>query len=148
MVTSLASRSCLLGFSRTTKESIRGRLENSALPYQAKYPALLPSKHHLTSLIVQECHDNVKHRGVKDTLTELRLRYWIPKGRQVVKTLLWKCTVCSKIQGRPYSAPAAPGLPGFRVDNSYPFVNTGVDFAGVWWRIKDAQGLHSVVHVC
>ena len=26
----------------------RGRLENSALPYQAKYPALLPSKHHLT----------------------------------------------------------------------------------------------------
>ena len=82
----------------------RGRLENSALPYQAKYPALLLSKHHLKSLIVHKCHDNVKHRGVKDTLTKLRSRYWMPKGRQVVKTLLWKCTVRSKIQGRPYNS--------------------------------------------
>ena len=110
----------------------RGRLENSALPYQAKYPVLLHSKHHLTSLIVHECHDNVKHLGVKDTLTEFRSCYWIhvPKERQVVKALHWKCTVYSKIQGKPYSAPVAPGLPEFRVENSYPFANTGVDFAG------------------
>ena len=123
----------------------RGRLENSALPYQAKYPALLPSKHHLTSLIVQECHGNVKHRGVKDTLTELRSRYWIPKGRQMVKTLLRKCTVCSKIQGRPYSAPAVPDLPGFRVENSYPFANTGVDFAGPLY-VKNVFGGESKMH--
>ena len=27
------------------------------------------------------------HRGIKDTLTELRLRYWIPKGRQEEGTI-------------------------------------------------------------
>jgi len=26
--------------------------------------------------------------------------------------------------------PTAPDLPGFRVENSYPFAKTGVDFAG------------------
>ena len=42
----------------------RGRLENSALPYETKYPALLPAKGHLTSLIVQEYHERVMHRGI------------------------------------------------------------------------------------
>jgi len=37
--------------------------------------------------------------------------------------------MCSKIQGKPYSAPAPPGLPEFRVERSFPFTNTGVDFA-------------------
>ena len=52
----------------------QGRLENSALPYEMKHPGLLPAKSHLTSLIVRECHKRVMHRGIKDTLTELRSR--------------------------------------------------------------------------
>lgn len=52
----------------------RGRLDNSALPYEKKYPALVPVNGHLTSLIVQECHERVMHRGIKDALTELRSR--------------------------------------------------------------------------
>ena len=41
----------------------QGRLANSALPYEIKYPALLPAKSHLTSLIAQECHKRVMNRG-------------------------------------------------------------------------------------
>lgn len=33
--------------------SCQGRLENSALPYEMKYPALQPAKSHLTSLIIR-----------------------------------------------------------------------------------------------
>ena len=65
----------------------RGRLENSQFPYEAKCPALLPPKNHLMSLIISECHE-VMHRCVKDILTELRSRFWISKGRQVVKAQL------------------------------------------------------------
>lgn len=108
----------------------QGRLENSALPYEMKYPALLPAKSHMTSLIVRECHERVMHRGIKDTLTELRSRYWLPKGRQVVKRQLRNCVLCSKIQGKPFSSPAVPNLPEFRVEKSSAFANTGVDFAG------------------
>ena len=108
----------------------KGRLENAELPYQVKHPVLLPPRSHLTTLIIRECHRRVMHRGVKDTLTELRCRYWITKGRQVVKAELRKCTVCSRVQGRPFVAPATPDLPQFRVEKSFPFANTGVDFAG------------------
>lgn len=123
----------------------RGRLENSTLPYKAKYPALVPAKNHLSSLIVQECHERVKHRGIKDTLTELRSRYWIPRGRQVVKNHLRNCALSSKIQGKPFSPPAAPSLPEFRVEKSFTFANTGVDFAGPLY-VKNVFGGESKMY--
>ena len=46
-------------------------MKNSTLPYKTKHPAFLPAKSHLTSPIIRECHEKVKHRGVKDTLEEL-----------------------------------------------------------------------------
>ena len=70
------------------------------------------------------------HRGIKDTLTELRPCYWLPKGRQVVKRQLRNCVLCSKIQGKPFSSPAAPNLPEFIVEKSFAFANTGVAFTG------------------
>ena len=73
----------------------QGRLENSALPYEMKYPALLPAKSHLTSLIARGCYKGVMHRGIKDTLTELWSCYWLSKGRQVVKHQLRNCVFSS-----------------------------------------------------
>ena len=48
----------------------------------------------------------------------------------MVKAELRYCTLCSKIQGNWCSAPAPPGYLDFRVERSFPFANTGVDFAG------------------
>lgn len=48
----------------------------------------------------------------------------------MVKAEFRNCTVCSRVQGRPFAAPATPDLPQFRVEKSFPFANTGVDFAG------------------
>ncbi|XP_067049920.1 uncharacterized protein [Acropora muricata] len=90
----------------------------------------LDTKHHVTSLIVRACHERVHHNGVKETLTELRSRFWIVKGRQVVKKLLHECTICGRRQGKPYSPPTAPPLPSFRITKEQPFTFTGVDFAG------------------
>ena len=55
----------------------KGRLSKADLPYTTKYPALLPKDHHLTLLIIWNCHDRVMHNGVKDTLHELRAIFWI-----------------------------------------------------------------------
>ena len=57
-----------------------GRLHNADLPYNALYPILLPSTHYFTQLVVRRAHFRVGHNGVKETLTELRTRYWIIKG--------------------------------------------------------------------
>lgn len=63
----------------------RGRLANANIPYERRHPVLLSPTHHLTTLIVEECHKQVKHNGVKETLTQLRSRYWLVKGRSLVQ---------------------------------------------------------------
>lgn len=47
----------------------RERLAHSLLPVEAKFPILLPREHYLTRLIVEHCHREVQHGGVKETLT-------------------------------------------------------------------------------
>ena len=63
-----------------------GRFVNSDLEFDARRPFILPGKHHLTELIVQDCHERVHHSGVRATSPQLRSKYWVPKGRQEVKT--------------------------------------------------------------
>ena len=106
------------------------RLGNSEAPYSAKHPILLIKSHHLAVLIVQDAHERVMHNGVKETLTELRSKYWIIKGRQFVRRVIHKCIICRKLEGPPYALPPPPPLPDFRVTEQPPFMYTGVDFAG------------------
>ena len=117
----------------------RGRLANAGLPTCTVFPILLDTKSHITHLIVMACHERIMHGGVKDTLTELRSKYWIVKGRSFVKKLLQRCVVCRRIHGNPFPSPRSPSLPGFRVQESPPFSYTGVDFAGPLY-VKSGEG--------
>ena len=65
-----------------------------------------------------------------NSLTELRSRYWLVRGRQFIRTQLGKCATCRKYEGKPYKAPPAPPLPEFRVNQAPPFTATGIDFLG------------------
>ena len=56
----------------------RGRLSNVEVPYAVKNPILLPRSHPMTTLLVRETHEHVFHDGIKETLTEIRRKYWIP----------------------------------------------------------------------
>ena len=107
-----------------------GRLENANILESAKNPVLLDPSYRITLLIVRHCHERVKHCGVKGTLTELRSRFWIVRGRQFIRNIIHKCVTCRKYEGEPYRAPPAPPLPDCRVKEDQPFANTGVDFAG------------------
>eukprot|EP00731_Ephydatia_muelleri_P005954 Em0003g202a len=105
----------------------KGRLSNAELPMDAKHPILLPSKHHITILVAQDCHKHVMHGGIKETLAELRGRFWIIKGRSFLRNLLHQCTICARINARPCESPP---LPQFRVREYPPFNCVGVDYAG------------------
>ena len=83
----------------------RGRLGNSQASYDTKFPALLSQNHHVMSLIIRY--------GLKETLTEVRSKYWIQKGRQTVKKELLGCNICRRFQGRSYPVPELPDLPEF-----------------------------------
>ena len=122
-----------------------GRLQNAPIPLAARHPILLPSRHHLTELIVLDTHRLVKHAWVKDTLTEVRQRYWIPKGRNFVRKLLFKCRTCRKHQTTHYSYPRSPPLSSLRTQDSRSFAVTGIDNFGPV-NVKDIFSTKSRTH--
>ena len=65
-----------------------GRIHNAPSSDNAKFPLLLPSKDHFTDLVIHSTHVKHFHAGVNSTLTALRQSYWVPSGRQRVKTLI------------------------------------------------------------
>ena len=125
-----------------------GRLSNADISYSTKHPSLLPKGHHLTTLIVRRAHERVFHNGVKETLTEIRSRYWIVKGRSFVRMILRQCTICRKFEGRPYLTPPPPPLPKFRVTERPPFTSTGVDFAGPFYVKSSGVIKNSKAWIC
>ena len=46
---------------------------------------------------VLKAHTRVFHIGIKETLTEVRTRYWILKGRLLVKQILRKCLMRKEV---------------------------------------------------
>ena len=123
-----------------------GRLVNSDLESEARKPVILPRKHKFTRLVVEECHQRVHHSGVRATLAELRSRFWVPRGRQVVKGILGECVTCRKLTGKPYNAPPTAALPDFRVKEAPPFSRVGVDFAGPLY-VKEKSGQMGKVYI-
>lgn len=107
-----------------------GRLANSDLAVEAQEPIILPRDHVFTIKTIEECHERVLHGGARETLAELRSKFWIPKGRQCVKKVVSRCVVCKKLEGKAYGAPRSAALPEFRVKEAPPFSKVGVDFAG------------------
>ena len=126
----------------------KGRLENAELPSDTKNPILLDAGHHVTTLIVMESHRRVMHCGVKATLTQIRARFWIVRGRQFVRKILHRCTTCRRLEGQPYRAPPAPPLPEIRVKEATPFLYTGVDFAGPLYVKSLQQSASLKVWIC
>ena len=58
----------------------RGRFANSSLQHERKYPILLPTDSHLTILVIRDAHKSVLHNGVRETINEIRRKYWIPRN--------------------------------------------------------------------
>jgi len=107
-----------------------GRISNAQIPYGTKHPILLDGNHQYSILLIKDCHLKVMHNGVKETLTELRTRFWLVKGRHTVRKIIHNCVICRKFEGRPYNAPMSPPLPESRIKECPPFTFTGIDFAG------------------
>ena len=122
----------------------KGRLENAPLPYSAKFPIFLP-RSDVSILIIKHYHEVVLHNGVKDTLNELRTKFWMPKARNYIRSLIFKCRRCKNVEGKPYSYPESPALPTCRLSATPPFYYTGVDYAGPIY-VKDIFSTSNITH--
>ena len=129
--------SCLTRFNPKEDDDgllrVDGRLCNSNdLPYDVKHPIILPKDHTVTHLIVTSAHEQLGHgSGTEHLLSELRTRFWIVKGRRIVRNLIQKCIGCRRrFTGKPTTQMMAP-LPKSRLQQPMrAFERVGVDYGG------------------
>lgn len=108
---------------------MKGRLRQSNICYNEKYPIILPSSHHFTYLAIEHSHHQTLHGGNQLTLTHLRHKFWIMNSRNSVRFVLHRCKECFK--HKPIVSNQLMGdLPAHRVNPSQVFASVGVDFAG------------------
>ena len=63
---------------------VGGRLVNAPIGDERKHPIILPYKHHVTDLIIKQCHENLGHMGQESVLSSLREAVWIVKAVWIV----------------------------------------------------------------
>ncbi|VDN02074.1 unnamed protein product, partial [Onchocerca ochengi] len=108
----------------------KGRLENSELNSECKYPISLPNQNTITELLIKHQHEELYHAGIAHTLCEIRRRFWIPKGRSTVKRVISSCMGCKCWTAKPVKPPEMPNLPETRVKQSRTFERNGLDYLG------------------
>ncbi|XP_077560520.1 uncharacterized protein LOC144175312 [Haemaphysalis longicornis] len=129
----LSNDSSLKDFNLFTDEKgllrIRGRLCSANKTRDERHPIVMPKEHRYTVLLVNRAHLQLLHAGARDTLVQLRERYWIVRGRQLVKSVVRSCAVCRRYSASHIEADTGL-LPPERTTKAEPFEVVGIDFAG------------------
>lgn len=108
---------------------VGGRLERSNCTFAVKHPIILPRDAIFTSRLLSHLH--VKHLHAGPTLLQsiLRQTFWVPKGRNMIRQVCNRCTVCFRYKQHKNEQLMAD-LSSFRTNPGRPFQTTGIDYAG------------------
>ena len=97
---------------------------------ESKHQITFFKDHPLTRLITRNVYEDNLNVGREHTLAIIRLQYWIPSCRGMVRQILGNCIKCKKKKTLPESR-FMGDLPKERVKiGEKPFSNTGVDYFG------------------
>ena len=101
------------------------------LPYDARYPIILPRKNWVTKLIVKFFHEKDHHAGgTNQTLAAISSRFWIISAREEIREWENECNWCKRRKARACSQIMAP-LPSIRLAMSLRAVErVAVDYGG------------------
>lgn len=129
----LSSKSAILSLNPYLGEDqlirVGGRLSNAPLPMPAIHPIIL-QPHPLVTMIVRHAHLRSLHAGTQLTLATLRREFWIFRARNLVKSVIHSCVVCTRERSAVPTQLMGP-LPKVRVSPSTrAFFHCGLDYAG------------------
>ncbi|XP_055588874.1 uncharacterized protein LOC129741190 [Uranotaenia lowii] len=110
---------------------VSGRLEAADwLPYDAKYPIILPKNHRITVLLLDWMHRKHHHANNETVTNEIRQRFRIPRLRVQVQLAKKNCMWCRVYTTVP-AAPIMGPLPRVRITPFLrPFTYLGIDYFG------------------
>ncbi|XP_068120871.1 uncharacterized protein [Hyperolius riggenbachi] len=111
---------------------VGGRLKQASLEPDERNPLIIPGHHHVTRLIVQHYHIQVKHQGRLFTEGALHTAgLWIVGAKRCVSSIIFSCITCRKLRGMLQTQKMA-NLPADRLSMDPPFTNVGLDVFGPW----------------
>ena len=100
------------------------------LPWETRYPIILPSNHCISRLIIKHAHEQSHHWGINQVLSELSTHYWIISAREAIIEWERAYIQCRRRKATPAQQIMAP-LPERRTRMSLrAFNQTSVDFGG------------------
>ncbi|PFX13817.1 hypothetical protein AWC38_SpisGene22069 [Stylophora pistillata] len=127
-----------------------GRLENAEyLPYDVKYPIILPRKEWVTKLIVRWYHQQGNHpSGTHQTLAMLSSRFWLMQRREEIRECKGECYECRRRKAKAAQQVMAP-LPKIRLKMPpRAFSRTAVDFGGPFMMIQGRGKRRAKRYLC
>ncbi|XP_062557391.1 uncharacterized protein LOC134222264 [Armigeres subalbatus] len=100
------------------------------LAVDVKFPIILPRKHHVSLLLLDDYHRRLLHGNYETVVNEVRQRFHIPRLRTTARSVAGRCQWCKVYKARPVvpmmgPLPAARLSPGVR-----PFSYVGIDYFG------------------
>ncbi|PFX14129.1 hypothetical protein AWC38_SpisGene21740 [Stylophora pistillata] len=100
------------------------------LPWETRYPIILPRNHWVTTHIIKQAHEQTRHAGSNQVLAQLSVLYSIISAREAIKEWEKDCMQCRRRKGTPAEQIMAP-LPELRTRKSLRALSqTSVDFGG------------------
>ncbi|GBN25629.1 hypothetical protein AVEN_121688-1 [Araneus ventricosus] len=90
----------------------------------------VPPDHPIVRRLMDYAHKTLHHPGIQTTMSHLRERFWIPRGRRVVKEVLQKCVTCRRYKSK-LVVPVVPApVPVDRINREATIEVTGDDLTG------------------
>ena len=108
---------------------VGGRLLNATIPYDAKFPLLMPKKCHFVALYLRHLHFENCHAGAKALVALLRDKIWLINAKEECSRVVRKCIHCFRYKPKLMNQ-IMGNLPADRVRALRPFKICGVDFCG------------------
>ncbi|XP_022827330.1 uncharacterized protein LOC111357037 isoform X1 [Spodoptera litura] len=108
---------------------VGGRLNNSFYDYNIKHPILLSSSHTICILLFNMFHLRLLHAGPQLLLATVRHHYYPIGGRNLAKKVTHQCVKCCRVKANTIQ-PIMGNLPKQRLHLEFPFLDTGIDYAG------------------
>lgn len=125
-----------------------GWLNRSAIPEEAKHPAILSNDLRDATFILQHVHREVGHCRQNHMPAKLRQRYWVPQANNALRRILSECTVCRRLHAKVGEQKMADLWEGRLLPDKAPFTNVRVDYFGPFevkrgWSLVKSYGVIS-----
>ena len=106
---------------------VHGRVVESKISPEQRYPIILPKNHTFTLSLIKKVHDENNHAPVDWLHFHIRQQFWILSSRQLIRSVLRKCFECQKANARRGQQMMAL-LPANHVNIEPHFSRVGVDY--------------------